>query len=104
VREFVRGLLNRLIYVRRPENTVQVILATAHPAKFSDAVEQALSSQPAFNFQQQVLPDEFKGLMEKERKVVSVDGIEIEKTKRVIDESLKALFGSAVTAGEGPAV
>ena len=45
-----------------------VSLATAHPAKFSHAVEQALKDEPGFSFET-VLPEQFVGLEEKERRV-----------------------------------
>jgi threonine synthase len=64
---------------------VQVVLATAHPAKFSDAVEQALSTQQSFNFDRDVLPDELRGLLEKEKRVIDVEGPDIDLVKRVIE-------------------
>ena len=64
---------------------MQVTLATAHPAKFSEAVESALSGSSAFNFERDVLPDEFKGLLQRERRVVQVDGLE--DVRRVIEET-----------------
>jgi threonine synthase len=65
--------------------TVQVVLATAHPAKFSDAVEQALSTQQSFNFDRDVLPDELRGLLEKEKRVIDVEGPDVDLVKRVIE-------------------
>lgn len=56
----------------------QIILSTAHPAKFADAVVSSIA--PASNeeeantfFQTQVLPKEMHGLLEKERRVTHVD-------------------------------
>lgn len=45
-----------------------ISLATAHPAKFSHAVEQALKDVPTFSFET-VLPEQFVGLEEKQRRV-----------------------------------
>ena len=73
------------------------MLATAHPAKFASAVDETLSSQTNFNFNRDVLPKEFEGLLQKERRVVPiaqpdtdlikaaiVAGLEAEKSKKVI--------------------
>ncbi|KAH9820869.1 threonine synthase-like [Teratosphaeria destructans] len=45
-----------------------ISLATAHPAKFSNAVELALKDAPGFSFET-VLPEQFVGLEEKEKRV-----------------------------------
>lgn len=51
----------------------QVILSTAHPAKFAEAVTSSLSSSgAAFDFERDVLPVEMRGLLEKERRVEDV--------------------------------
>lgn len=62
------------------------MLSTAHPAKFSEAVTRALQSSPAFDFQRDVLPPEFEGLLERERRVIDVEAPEIELVKRVIEK------------------
>ena len=55
-----------------PNSTAAVIsLATAHPAKFANAVELALQDEKDFDFRS-VLPEQFVGLDEKERKVITV--------------------------------
>ncbi|GAW17904.1 hypothetical protein ANO14919_073720 [Xylariales sp. No.14919] len=54
-------------------NVNHISLSTAHPAKFSGAVESALKDEPDFNFNEQVLPTEFKDLLEKEKRVTFVD-------------------------------
>lgn len=52
-----------------PQTTVHHIsLATAHPAKFSHAVELGLKDVPGFSFQT-VLPEQFVGLEEKTKRV-----------------------------------
>lgn len=69
-----------------PPNTVQVVLSTAHPAKFSEAVTNALSSSPEFNFERDVLPEKFRGLLDKERRVIDVERADIELVKAVIED------------------
>lgn len=50
-----------------------ISLSTAHPAKFSGAVERALAGEQGFDFAKSVLPREFVGLESKERRVSSVE-------------------------------
>jgi threonine synthase len=52
-----------------------VSLATAHPAKFAGAVELALEQESGFSFDT-VLPQEFVGLNDKERRVLKVSATE----------------------------
>ncbi|EXJ94236.1 threonine synthase [Capronia coronata CBS 617.96] len=52
-----------------------VSLATAHPAKFAGAVELALKAEKGFDFNT-VLPEQFVGLGEKERRVLKVSSKE----------------------------
>jgi threonine synthase len=61
------------------------VLSTAHPAKFSEAVTRALSDQQSFDFERDVLPQEFRGLLEKERNVIDVDESNQELVKKVIE-------------------
>ena len=49
-----------------------MVLSTAHPAKFSEAVTRALQSSSHFNFERDVLPKEFHGLLDKEKRVIDV--------------------------------
>lgn len=65
-------------------STIQVSLSTAHPAKFSEAVAEALKSFPAFNFNH-VLPEEFQGLLQKEQRVIDVHSADVDLVKRVIE-------------------
>ncbi|ODQ65241.1 tryptophan synthase beta subunit-like PLP-dependent enzyme [Nadsonia fulvescens var. elongata DSM 6958] len=65
-----------------------VSLSTAHPAKFSDAVEDALGQEEGFSFESDVLPQEFKDFSTKEKKNLFVDAADIEKVKAVIIEEL----------------
>ena len=45
----------------------------------------ALQSSPSFDFEGQVLPQEFKGLLEKERRVIDIDAPQPELVKQVIE-------------------
>ena len=69
------------------KDTTWVTLATAHPAKFSSSVEQALSTFPEFNFRDTVLPSELKELETLDKRIYRVKGEQgvrelIEKVKR----------------------
>ena len=72
----------------------QIVLATAHPAKFSEAVTQALSSHSTFDFERDVLPKEFQGLLERKRRFIDVEGPDPEFTKKVVIEQVGKLFGA----------
>ena len=61
------------------------MLSTAHPAKFSEAVSRALADAPGFDFARDVLPLEFDGLLERERRVVDVERAEVALVKAVIE-------------------
>ena len=79
-----RALAKALL--RSPSTVTQVVLATAHPAKFSEAVTSSLESAGAgFNFERDVLPKEFEGLLERERRVFSSKASP-EAVKAVIEE------------------
>ena len=66
-----------------------ISLATAHPAKFSNAVEMALKDQPGFSFET-VLPEQFIGLEQMEKRVVeakaSWEGVREIVVKKVEEE------------------
>lgn len=78
---------------RTGPNTHHISLSTAHPAKFSDVVELALKDEAGFNFDEQVLPDEFKALSQKETRVTTVEN-SWEKVREIVksqvEEDLKA--------------
>jgi threonine synthase len=69
-------------------NVHQVVLSTAHPAKFSEAVSQSLSASTEFDFERDVLPDEFRGLLERPRRVIDVPTPEVALVKNIIIETL----------------
>ncbi|CAO0799945.1 unnamed protein product [Mucor circinelloides] len=68
---------------------ILVCLATAHPAKFSEAVEASLKTTPGFDFVKDVLPKEFHGLLEKERRVTHVERADPQLVMDVIEKELR---------------
>ncbi|KAH8837130.1 hypothetical protein MCOR27_006757 [Pyricularia oryzae] len=77
----------------RASNVPHIALSTAHPAKFSGAVELALKDEKEFDFTKQVLPEDFVGLAEKEKRVteVAANWQEVrEIVKKQVEEDLKA--------------
>ncbi|WVQ78081.1 threonine synthase [Cryptococcus sp. DSM 104549] len=81
-------------------DTTFVTLSTAHPAKFSSAVELALSPKefPAFDFRKDVLPEELKKLEGLEKRVFKVKG---EEGVRALIEKVKAETKEKVDKAEG---
>ncbi|KDE04637.1 threonine synthase [Microbotryum lychnidis-dioicae p1A1 Lamole] len=79
-----------------PSDVFQIVLSTAHPAKFNAAVADALQSQPSFDFKRDVLPEEFEGLLEKERRVIDVKGTKQAVQEVVIEQvrKLRSVGGS----------
>jgi len=75
----------RIISAQNPPNLYQIVLSTAHPAKFSEAVSRALEQLPNFNFDRDVLPKEFIGLLDKEKRVIDVETADIDLVKAVIE-------------------
>lgn len=64
-----------------------ISLATAHPAKFSDAVKLALKDKIGFNYEEQVLPPEFIALSLAERRVINVEN-SWEKVREIVKEQV----------------
>ncbi|WRT66917.1 threonine synthase [Kwoniella shivajii] len=83
---------------KKAPNSYWITLSTAHPAKFSSAVELALNSEqfPDFNFRSTVLPEELKKLESLEKRVHKVKG---EEGVRALIERVKK--GEKVVPGEG---
>ena len=72
-----------------PPETHHIALATAHPAKFANAVDLALKDVPGFSFDT-VLPDEFVGLENKERRVRTVPkGAGWEGIRTIVEEEVE---------------
>lgn len=76
----------RVVAAHNPSSVTQIVLSTAHPAKFSEAVTQALSSASQFDFDRDILPEEFRGLLKKERRVIDVERPDVELVKAVIEK------------------
>jgi threonine synthase len=84
-----------------PPSVVQVVLSTAHPAKFSEAVTNALSTSQGFDFERDVLPQEFRGLLEKERRFVNVDEPKgLVKKKKMIESKVGSADNRVLGASE----
>lgn len=78
---------------RTGKDVPHISLATAHPAKFSGAVDMALRGEEGFDFDKKVLPAEFVGLQEREKRVSSVenDFVKVrELVKAQVEQELKA--------------
>ena len=92
--------------VARDSKPHQIVLSTAHPAKFAEAVTSSLESAGAqFDFERDVLPKEMVGLLEKERRVISVKpegaaGVEglVNAVKRVVEDQAEVVKARAVGA------
>ncbi|SPO29617.1 probable THR4 - threonine synthase (o-p-homoserine p-lyase) [Ustilago trichophora] len=84
----------------------QIVLSTAHPAKFAEAVTSSLESAGAeFDFERDVLPKEMVGLLEKERRVIDVKpegaaGVEglVNAVKKVVESQAEVVKARAVGA------
>jgi threonine synthase len=75
---------------RASPSTHHIALATAHPAKFANAVDLALKDEVGFSFDT-VLPEEFVGLEKKERRVRVVDkGAGWEGIREIVKEEVEA--------------
>lgn len=92
---FFVSKINLTRMVISPTSTVQIVLSTAHPAKFSEAVMQAIQS-PEFHFDRDVVPDEFRGLLRKKKRVIDVERPDVDLVKEVIEKTL-----AAAAVGEG---
>lgn len=75
-------------------SVVQIVLATAHPAKFNAAVSAALSSEPSFDFQRDIMPKEFDGLLDLPRRVIDCP-CSPEAVQKVISREVAKLVGQA---------
>ncbi|KAJ2902019.1 hypothetical protein MKZ38_001112 [Zalerion maritima] len=75
--------------LERAQSSQHISLSTAHPAKFSGAVERALSGIEGFSFETSVQPAEFKGLEERERRVREVANSWNEVGKVLVEELAK---------------
>ena len=70
---------------------LSVVACTAHPAKFSAAVEDALNGQSGFDFNATVLPKEFVGLEKLPRRVTTVARTEgLAGVRKIVIEQVEA--------------
>lgn len=67
----VAAALREIALPDHDRNVAVIALSTAHPAKFAGAVDLALKDEKSFNFDS-VLPEQFVGLDEQEKKVIKV--------------------------------
>ncbi|KAI9792919.1 MAG: threonine synthase [Peltula sp. TS41687] len=82
-----------------PENH-HVSLATAHPAKFANAVDLALKGQSGYEFEN-ILPEQFVELENKEKRVREVEkGLKWEDIRNIIMEELEKEGSSNKSNGE----
>jgi len=78
-----------------PPETHHISLATAHPAKFANAVDLALKDEKSFNFAK-VLPQEFVGLEKRERRVTDIPKSAVwEGIRDVIEREVKEELAGA---------
>ncbi|KAJ7624979.1 tryptophan synthase beta subunit-like PLP-dependent enzyme [Mycena polygramma] len=89
----------KIIASRESSTTCQIMLSTAHPAKFSEAVTHALRGHAHFNFEKDVLPTEFVGLLEKKRNVIEVPRPDIDLVKAVIESFAERAPNDASVVG-----
>lgn len=68
---------------------VWITLSTAHPAKFSGAVDLALEGVAGYSFEEKVRPKEFIGLESRERRCRVVGVVDAKVVKGVIEEELR---------------
>ncbi|AOA62800.1 Threonine synthase [Komagataella phaffii CBS 7435] len=65
-----------------------VSLSTAHPAKFSEVVDAALTSYPDYSFEKDVLPEELKNLSTLPKKIKLIETATLESIKDTIVKTL----------------
>nr|OQO18955.1 hypothetical protein B0A51_13746 [Rachicladosporium sp. CCFEE 5018] len=85
------GIAASLRSISSKPEVQHISLATAHPAKFSNAVELALKDEEGFAFAA-VLPEEFRGLDKLERRVVGC-GKEWEEVREIVIKEVEIELG-----------
>lgn len=84
------GVEASLRSMKKSPTAHHIALATAHPAKFANAVDLALKDEKAFSFDN-ILPDAFIGLDKKERRVRVVEkAAGWEGIRAIVQEEVKA--------------
>jgi threonine synthase len=82
------GVTASLRLAEKKEEGQLISLSTAHPAKFSQAVDLALKEVEGYDFDGMVRPKEFVGLEGREKRVVVVGRPDVELVRGVIEERL----------------
>lgn len=70
------------------ESIHYISLSTAHPAKFAEAVNQALSSFKDYSFEKDVLPETLKHLSALKKRLIYIESPDIKLVKSVIEKEL----------------
>ncbi|CAI4869741.1 AFH_G0006190.mRNA.1.CDS.1 [Saccharomyces cerevisiae] len=78
----------RLIAKDNDKSIQYISLSTAHPAKFADAVNNALSGFSNYSFEKDVLPEELKKLSTLKKKLKFIERADVELVKNAIEEEL----------------
>ncbi|KUI67995.1 Threonine synthase [Cytospora mali] len=77
---------------RAGKEVPHISLSTAHPAKFANAVDRALAGMEGYDFEAKVLPEEFVGMQDREKRVAFVENsweAVRELVKKQVEEELK---------------
>lgn len=80
---------NHFIKNEDGKNVKYISLSTAHPAKFSEVVNEALGNIEGYSFERDVLPSELKQLSTKEKRILKIDNPSLALVKTAIIEQLK---------------
>ncbi|KOH52595.1 THR4p Threonine synthase [Saccharomyces cerevisiae] len=78
----------RLIAKDNDKSIQYISLSTAHPAKFADAVNNALSGFPNYSLKRMFLPEELKKLSTLKKKLKFIERADVELVKNAIEEEL----------------
>ncbi|CDK27734.1 unnamed protein product [Kuraishia capsulata CBS 1993] len=70
------------------KSTKYIALSTAHPAKFSEVVNESLGGFEGYSFEDQVLPEEFKQLSNIPKKIKLVESTDLATIEAIIVEEL----------------
>ncbi|KAG9543115.1 threonine synthase, partial [Aureobasidium melanogenum] len=98
------GIAAALRSVQRAPNAHHIALATAHPAKFSSAVETALGGQEGFSFKA-VQPEQFVGLEQQPRRVTIVkNGAGWQDVREIVREEVQLEMEGKASSGPGEIV
>lgn len=77
-------------FIAKDPNSVYISLATAHPAKFADVVNEALTEIQTYSFERDVLPEQLKELASKPKRINLIDEATVQKVKSKIVDLLSS--------------